>query len=300
MSSALQILRTKLNDTGVLWRTAEEERQRIWSANLQLLAGEKLRSLTIKHLRDGHGHVATSFRGQFDQLKGVAGLEAEMGASREAFLARQSKGTFASQVEVAALGELLDVNIVVKPIKGGQEQTPFCWHYAGDDKPTVRLFNTNNVHFHFDRDGSKTSGQGNSCLYHATIQALQAQAQMVVEKPVMPTKAQVSKSALLKAGSMKPAALSAEYVQLEKAALSTQAERQEQRQEEHKQWIKAMDTLHDANPAEYNRVTQQITDDYKLALQLAGQGDYVAEQRASTRGDRVKAAVEQFEAPRPR
>jgi hypothetical protein len=149
-------------------------------ATIQQSLAPRLRKKAIEHLANGQGVVSRSFRGEY--------LASGHG-NYQPFLVKQAQqGTWGTYIEATALGELLDCNVVVTPVKKGVEQAPFCLYRAADDQaPTVHLFNSNNTHWYV-KSSTPTLGNGD-CLYNAFAQALKMEAApelRFTEKPSSP------------------------------------------------------------------------------------------------------------------
>lgn len=144
--------------------------------DVQFLLQKKLRQLAIEHLRTANTPLACAFRAEY----GIAAAQI-LEPNWQAFLDKQSRNAaWGTYIELAALGELFDMDVTVSCINGKHESKPFCVHRASDDahhKPSVHLYNQSNCHW-FVPGG--TRGDGN-CLYNAFAQLLRT---FVKPKPV--------------------------------------------------------------------------------------------------------------------
>ncbi len=138
--------------------------------SVQGLLQSELRKRAIEHLKTANTPLARGFRAEYGSTGGVLNA-----SSWEGYLNKQSRnGVWGSYIELAALGELFNVDVTVSSINDKRyEAEPFCVHRASSDtdiRPLVHLYNQSNVHW-FVPPG--TRGDGN-CLYNAFAQSLYA------------------------------------------------------------------------------------------------------------------------------
>lgn len=128
-----------------------------------------LRQRAIEHLATSPAPRAQGWREHYDNLK-AAGV---MSLSREDWLERQGKDKcWGTDVEAIALGELLDITVMITPVKNGVAQN--CMEaVAGSDpkRPAIHLYNEDNRHWYFYGDNPRKTQGGGNCLYHSFAQA---------------------------------------------------------------------------------------------------------------------------------
>jgi len=225
---------------------------------LQMAFGARLRRETMAHLRTAKTALAKTFRGDYAVVEGVP---------YERFLAGQSKEVPATYIEAAALGDQYGCHVVVTPIKKGEEQSAFCLHRAENDKaPVIHLYNSDNAHWHIDRNWGSTSGQGNHCLYHAFAQGLSRLSHPAAMSSVQPrVKNELAKPSV--SLSQNPNALfKQEQAIIEQQRLLWNAISKAAKPSEMlENGKKELERIRRLSKAEQ----QQIADDYQFALRLA-------------------------------
>ena len=140
------------------------------------------------------------------------------------------RGVWATEVEAGALADLLDITLVVTPIRLGVEQTSLSPRRAQDtEAPVVKIYNSNNIHWYFyENQYGGTIGDGN-CLYNAFAQAIRQI--LLFERTKQESNTQ--KELLGKIDSQEITTLSAEALLNKVSVQVKSSEKKEQKQKEH-------------------------------------------------------------------
>ena len=142
------------------------------SLDIQSSMAPILRQSVMKHLQDSHSEVATAWRESYQ-------YQFDHPADYHDFIRRQSRDkTWGTDIEAAALGELLGCHVSVSTVAVDDsvtpvittEHNPFYLYVApNSDAPHIHLYNIGNTHWYVNEN---TKADGN-CLYNAVAQGLQ-------------------------------------------------------------------------------------------------------------------------------
>lgn len=139
------------------------------STQVQYELAPVLRKMAVEHLHSAQTPTAKTFRGDHLLVKGEEYQE---------YLRKQAQnGAWGTDIEAIALGEALEVNIIVTSIYKNRTDATWCLHLQDPNLPTIHLYNHGNQHWTNSRN-TRTIGDGN-CLYNAIAQGLQ---ELVVPK----------------------------------------------------------------------------------------------------------------------
>jgi hypothetical protein len=243
-----------------------------------------LRELAIERLSHAeHGTAAGNVRHEYaivkEALGGDTGLFFDLGDDNpypenfENFLKIHSKnGVWGTDLEAIALAEYFNVNLVVTAInKKGEEHTFVLYKDQKPDAPIIHLYNRENTHWSFLKDGSSTAGDGN-CLYNAFAQALRYQIRYEQNKP-------------LEQKYMEQTLPTPEKIEQHKTIVESQKRRLEELVSKIPDSGVVMQSLveeGDRIKSLSSKEQQQIIEDYKLALQFA------SEETEETKGNSYK------------
>jgi hypothetical protein len=139
-------------------------------AVLQTELAPFLRAAAIKNLKSGESEYAIETRTNYLLTYLSGGIQ----QSLEDFLEEQAgNGVWAKSTEAGALADLFNFTLIVTTINADGEQAQFKLATSTNPTPTViHLYNKNDVHWYFYKDGyDDTKGDGN-CFYNAFAQAL--------------------------------------------------------------------------------------------------------------------------------
>jgi len=137
----------------------------------QIMLAPYLRKAAIAHLKETKGQIK---RADFhDPLAESVGNNHQVEIENyEAYLQKQAQeGAWAEDNEAAALGEKLGCNIVVIYKQSEKKDLIRNLYIAGENAPTIHLFNRNNNHWYVDENDNAIP-DGN-CLYNAVSQTMQ-------------------------------------------------------------------------------------------------------------------------------
>ncbi len=130
--------------------------------NIQQKLSPLLREIAIQHLKLATTATAKSFRGEHLLINST---------EHEKYLQTQAKDMArGTEIEANALGEALQINIVVTSVYKNRSDATWCLHLETEDSPTIHLYNYENIHW-ANNVNLLTKGDGN-CLFYAIAQAL--------------------------------------------------------------------------------------------------------------------------------
>lgn len=145
--------------------------------DLQTILAPFLRTLAIKHLREGTTGYVSEFRNRYDAVVGsLDTIEPGDAINVDAFLNQQSQAyVYATDLEAGALAEILGVTFACTQVGTNDlASVPPCIYYrsAEENAAIIHLYNRPGDHF-FVVDGqySSTVGDGN-CLYNGFTQLM--------------------------------------------------------------------------------------------------------------------------------
>ena len=246
-----------------LSRVSAEAAARYDQNSIQAAWANDLRQLAIQHLYSGKEPVAKYFRGEYAHTV-EQDTRKTTPKTFETFLQQQSQnGSWGTYIELAALGELFDCDVVVTTIKNGVEQDPWCIHCAStsdNPKPLIHLYNTNNTHWFFSNEVS-TKGDGN-CLYNAFAQARHAALVPTVASHAEAS-AQQSLSQAQENTVQQPLSQEQENIaQKRQQAIRNAIQKASSQENANKEWEKHVKKLSDAQRT-------QLDNDYQWALKMS-------------------------------
>lgn len=152
-----------------------EEIRKANDRDVQFLLNDALRAAAIMHLREGMGTVAQGFRDAYEATLDPDNANA---LSLNDYLIKQGTAqVWAKEPEIAALAELLGINVYMTVYSGETKQTTAQWVGEKQGDVTLRIHNDNRQHYEYrgvysddntvqQAEGKITIGNGD-CAYNA-------------------------------------------------------------------------------------------------------------------------------------
>lgn len=118
-----------------------------------------IKQIAIKHLASANTLAAKIFRGEH--------LCNSKKTYQEYLYQKSQNGALGNEIEAKAIGEALQINIVVTSIYTDRSNTTWCLHLAAEDAPTIHLYNSEELYW------ANNEGFKSPCLHTAITQELQ-------------------------------------------------------------------------------------------------------------------------------
>jgi len=118
-----------------------------------------IKQIALKHLANSNTPASKMFRGEH--------LVNSKKSHQEYLLQKAQNDSLGSEIEAKAIGEALQINIVVTSVYKDRSNTTWCLHLASEYAPTAHLYNSEEIYW------ANNESFNTPCLFTAISQELQ-------------------------------------------------------------------------------------------------------------------------------